>query len=364
MPDCILAPSFAARSRIFYKSGFRLEFPIVWQHSLKSIAMTLPILGVDIAKDKFDCVLLVEAKQHRQSFPNTVLGWKKLDQWLEKNAAKTVHACMEATGRLWQGLAQHLHEASHRVSVVNPVRIKRYAQSRLSRNKNDAVDSALIAFFCREQNPPVWNPPSPGQSQLQELTRLMSARKQQVQEEKNRLKSGSQNVFVLAEIRRTIKNLLESIKRLEKEIQSVLAREADLGKKAELLCSIPGISDRTVAVILAELPDPQHFTSASQVAAYAGVTPAQRESGSSLHGKTHLCKTGNSRLRTALYFPAVVASRRNPLLKARAARLLAAGKTKMCVIGAIMHHLLRLAYGVLKHGKPFDLNFASQTQSA
>src|SRR5690606_1675278 len=130
MPDCILAPPFAARSRIPDKNGFRLEFPIVWQPSLKSIAMTSAILGVDIAKDKFDCVLLIEGKQHRQTFTNTAAGWKKLSHWLEKNGAKTVHACMEATGRLWHGLAQHLIGAQHRVSVVNPLRIKRYAHSR------------------------------------------------------------------------------------------------------------------------------------------------------------------------------------------------------------------------------------------
>lgn len=327
---------------------------------MKDIAMTLSILGIDIAKDKFDCVLLRESEQHRQTFTNTKAGWLRLDRWLAKSGATDLHACMEATGRLWQGLAGHLHQAGHRVSVVNPVRIKRYSQSRLSRNKNDAVDSALIALFCREQNPPLWNPPSAGQAQLQELTRLASVRKQQLQQEKNRLKSGTQNAFVLNEIRQSIKNLRAAIKRLEIEIQSVLATDPELAGQSELLCTIPGISHCTAAVILAELPAPRHFTSASQVAAYAGLTPAHRQSGSSLRGKTRLCKTGNSRLRQALYFPAIVASRRNPCLKARAERLRATSKTKMCVIGAIMHHLLRLAYGVLKHQKPFDPAFAQQ----
>ena len=267
---------------------------------------------------------------------------------------------MEATGRLWHGLAKHLGAAKHSVSVVNPVRIKRYAQSRLTRNNHDTVDSALIASFCREQNPPVWNPPSQAKNDLQELTRLICARKEQIRQEKNRRASGTENKFIRAQINRTIKYLERSIQRLEKEIRSVLGKHEDLAKNADLLCTIPGIGDCTAAVILAELPDPKHFTSASQAAAYAGLTPAQRESGSSVHGKTHLCKTGNSRLRKALYMPAVVASRSNPLLKARAERLLAAGKSKMCVIGATMHHLLRLAYGILKHGKPFDVNFAAQ----
>ena len=311
MPDCILAPPLAARSRILYKSGFRLEFPTVWQRPLQDIAMTLSILGIDIAKDKFDCVLLQDAEQRRNTFPNTKAGWQRLNRWLQRNGTTSVHACMEATGRWGHGLAAHLHAAGHRVSVVNAIRIKRYRQSRLSRNKNDAVDSALIALFCREQNPPPWHPPSPGQAHLQELTRLLAVRKQQVQQEKNRLKSGTDNAFILAEIRQNIKNLRAAIKRFEAEIQSLLSRDPELAQRSKLLCTIPGISHCTAAVILAELPAPEHFNSASQVAAYAGITPAHRQSGSSLRGKTRLCKTGNSRLRQAFYFPAIVASRRN-----------------------------------------------------
>ena len=326
---------------------------------IKDIAMTKPILGLDIAKDKFDALLLLEEQQHRRTFNNTRAGWKQLICWLQRLNVAAVHACMEATGRLWEGLSVHLQENGHEVSVVNPVRIKRYAQSRLARNKNDEVDALLIALFCREQKPPLWKAPSVERRQLQDLSRLLFSRKQQLQQEKNRLKSGVQTSAALREIKTLIKDIQRSIRRLETEIKAVLKQSAELNNKATLLCTIPGISDRTAAVILAELPEVEHFDHAAQVAAYAGLSPAQRQSGSSLRGKTRLCKTGNWRLRQALYFPAIVASLRNPLLKARAQRLRAAGKTKMCVIGAIMHHLLRLAYGVLKHKQPFNPNFVA-----
>jgi transposase len=326
--------------------------------------MTTPKLGLDIAKDKFDCVLLLNEQQHRRAFRNSLAGWKELDRWLRRLGADQVHACMEATGRLWQGVALHLQEIGHKVSVVNPVRIKRYAQSRLNRNKNDSIDALLIALFCREQNPPPWNPPSPAQRRLQDLTRLLLARKGQLQQERNRLKSGLENTVVRREIRTMIKNLTSAIRRLEIQIRAALSEDAEIKKNAELLCTIPGVSECTAAVILAELPDPKHFDKASQAAAYAGLTPAQNQSGSSLRGKTRLCKTGNRRLRQALYFPAIVASLRNPLLKARAIRLRAAGKTKMCVIGAIMHHLLRQAFAILKSQKPFNPDIHALAQAA
>ena len=326
--------------------------------------MTKPILGVDIAKDKFDALLLLNEQQHRRTFNNTLAGWKQLMRWLQRLKIAAVHACMEATGRLWEGLAIYLQEKGHEVSVVNPVRIKRYAQSRMARNKNDEVDALLIALFCREQRPPLWKAPSAERRELQDLSRLLFSRKQQLQQEKNRLKSGVQTKFVVREIKALIKQLNQYIRRLEVEIKSLLARTSELQQKAALLKSIPGINDRTAAVILAELPEVEHFNHAAQVAAYAGLSPAQRQSGTSLRGKTRLCKTGNWRLRQTLYFPAIVASLRNPLLKTRAQRLRAAGKTKMCVVGAIMHHLLRLAYGVLKHKQPFNPDFALQPASA
>jgi hypothetical protein len=97
--------------------------------------------------------------------------------------------------------------------------------------------------------------------------------------------------------------------------------------------------------------------SAKAVAAFAGLSPRERRSGTSIHGRTRLCKTGNARVRKALYMPAMVAVRFNPTLRIFAERLLAAGKHKRLVIGAVMRKLLALAYGILRSGKRFDANY-------
>jgi transposase len=120
------------------------------------------------------------------------------------------------------------------------------------------------------------------------------------------------------------------------------------------LDSIPGIAETTAATLLAEIVDVTQYRSARQVAAYAGLVPRERYSGSSVRGRTRLSKIGNARLRKALYFPAITALRCSPFFQAWAQGLRERGKCKMSVIGAAMRKLIHLAYGVLKTGQPFD----------
>jgi transposase len=131
--------------------------------------------------------------------------------------------------------------------------------------------------------------------------------------------------------------------------------------KSDLLVSIPGIGAQTAAVLLSEIGRIEDYQNARQLAAHAGLTPCERSSGTSVHGKTRLSCTGNSRLRKALYMPAVVSMRHNPLLKAFSERLLDRGKAKMQAIGAIMRKLVHLAFGILKSQQPFDPNYSLTT---
>jgi transposase len=90
-----------------------------------------------------------------------------------------------------------------------------------------------------------------------------------------------------------------------------------------------------------------------------GLVPRLRESGSSVRPRATLSKFGSSRLRKALYFPALVSSRFNPLLVTFRERLLSRGKSKMVVLGAVMRKILRLAYGVLKSSCAVDAHYVA-----
>jgi transposase len=151
--------------------------------------------------------------------------------------------------------------------------------------------------------------------------------------EKNRLQVPSQPKAVLTSIKGTIrfleKELDKEIARLKKQIREHFKSHDSLRRDAELLQSIPGVGEVTAWDILAELPDVSQFDSAQAVAAYAGLSPREHRSGSSVHKKTRLSKQGNARLSKAMYFPAVNALKWNPLVKAHYERLRAAGKMKM-----------------------------------
>jgi transposase len=149
----------------------------------------------------------------------------------------------------------------------------------------------------------------------------------------------------------------EQIAEIEKGMQDLIDQHPDLRQKRDLLISIPGIGDITAANFIAEVPDVNRFESAAQLAAYAGLTPRHHQSGSSIHRSGHLGKTGNKHLRSALFLPAITAMRFNPILRSLVARLETRGKSRMTIVGAAMRKLAHLAYGVLKHQRPFDPDY-------
>jgi len=323
------------------------------------------ILGIDVAKAKVDIALFDGKKLIATGqFDNNAAGFKKLSKWLKRKTARPVWACMEATGRYGDDLAAYLHKQEHQVSVVNPARIKKYAESQLRRNKTDKLDAQIIADFCRTQEPALWAPPSPQKRLLQEMVRRLNTLVQEQTRERNRLKSGIQSDPVKASIVESLDFIAAQIKRLETQIQEHIDHYPDLKRDRELLTSINGIGNKTAFQILGELPDVSRFDNAGQAVAYAGLSPQQHTSGSAVHRRSKLTKIGNQHIKTAMYFPALVAIKHNPIIKALAERLESYGKEKMVIVGAAMRKLLQLAYGVLKSRVPFDPNYSVNIQDA
>lgn len=320
----------------------------------------MTILGLDISKKTFHATLLLgHTNKHnvcRRTFRNQPKGFAELQHWLNKKSVSPDHACMEATGIYWEQVACFLHELGWTVSVVNPLRIKAFAQSDLARNKTDRYDSWLIARFCQEKRPAAWVPPSPAQRKLQALSRHLEALEKTIQQQHNRLEACVDET-VQHSLQELITQLEHHIAQITQQIQGHVDDTPELKRDQDLLCSITGIGPKTAHKIMAEVPNMTSYPNARKVAAQAGVTPKHFQSGSSIHGKPKLSKIGNARLRKALYFPAISAIQHNPLIKHFANRLRQHGKTEMCIIGAVMRKLLHLSYGVLKHHQPFDPNF-------
>ena len=317
--------------------------------------MTAPVLGIDIAKDTYQVELQTGSQRYTAEFVNQPDEFRRLTAWLKKHGARQVHACLEATGRYSDDLASYLHETGQTVSVVNPYQIKAYAKSQLTRNKTDRLDASLIADFCRTQQPPAWTPPAPEIRELQELVHQYETLQLQRQQVKNRLAAGFKSPVVRAQLQAQLALLDEQLRNLQQSMHDHIQHHPDLKHQQELLQSIPGIGAVTAAKLQAMAP--LRFDDARAVSAFGGLSPMIQTAGTSVHRRTKLSKMGDPYLRRALYMPALSAKRFNPIVRAFCERLAARGKHPMAIIGAAMHKLLVLAYGVLKSNTPFDPNY-------
>lgn len=312
-----------------------------------------PILGIDVAKAKLDVALrLPGGKVRSKVVDNTPDGFATLSAWLEKHDVETLHACMEATGTYWEAVAEFLVDAGHTVSVVNPAQIKAFGNATLVRTKTDKVDARLIAEFCATQHPEPWQAPSPAIRELRALAARRNALDAMRTQERNRLPVARESVR--ADIEAHLDYLERAIAEIEAAIRQKIDDDPSLKEQRALLDSIPGLGDKTIPVLLSYYGGPPRFDKAKQAAAFAGLDPRQRESGSSVRGKPRLSKIGHAALRKALYMPAMVAISRTVWGRAFRDRLAAAGKPPMVIIGAMMRKLVHVAYGVLKSGKPFN----------
>jgi transposase len=232
------------------------------------------ILGVDISKETFDVALLIKHKVKTKKFDNNKKGFSDLKQWLKGKEVYTAHVCMESTGCYGTKLAQYLYDNKFKVSVVNPARIKGFSMSKLSRVKTDKADCQLIAQFCQTMQPDLWQPKPIHIQKLQQWVNRLDTLIANKLQESNRL--GDIDPEVAANIQSHIDFINQRIKEVEKLIANHIKQYEDLNDKSQLLASIPGIGEKTIAVVLAFLANVEDFDSAKQVAAFVGLNPKPR----------------------------------------------------------------------------------------
>jgi len=312
------------------------------------------VLGIDLAKLSFDATLLLSTgEQHYACFSNNAEGFTQLQAWLLERNVSELHACMEATNIYWEALASWLHAHGYTVSVVNPARIKGFAQATMQRNKTDKLDSAVIAAFCAKHQPTAWEPVSEEQRRLRALVRHRDDLLQTQLQQQNRLRDTT-DTLVKASLTTLLKAITIELAAVERQIKEQLAAQTTMRTNLTLLTSIVGIGAVTAAKLLAEFADLEQYESAKAAAADAGLTPSHYESGTSVRRRPRMSKMGKTGIRAALYWPAITAMTRCPAIKAFAERLAARGKPKKVIIGAVMRKLVHICYGVLKHQTPYD----------
>ncbi len=209
--------------------------------------MSEVVLGIDVSKKTLDVALIFDNRTFSKQFQNSAEGFKLLAVWLASLQIKQVHACLEATGVYGEAVALFLHDHGHQVSVVNPLRIKGYAQSNMQRNKTDRLDARLIADFCLTQKPDAWHPPSVAVKHLQSLVRRVEVLEEMRQAEDNRL--ANESAEIKPSVERMMTLIKEEINQIERQIKQHIDHHPDLKEQSELLQTIPGIGAKTAHLL-------------------------------------------------------------------------------------------------------------------
>lgn len=306
--------------------------------------------GLDISKDTIDAAVVIGDSVQTKKYSNDETGIKQLESWLQ--TFEDLPVCMEATGNYYEAAADYLAER-HTVYVVNPLKISKYAESRFARTKTDKQDAKLIAEYCQtaKEKDLVHRPrPTDDQYRLSRLTAAYAQINQECTAMKNRCEAAKDSE-VRAIFKNIIKHLQKQLKTLKTQIQKQ-TQKPQYQTRIKRLETIPAIGRLTAAVLLQYLTSAD-FKTPNKFAAFAGLNPQQKQSGTSVKGQEKITRYGNRKLRTALFMPAMVAYRMKAF-PAFIARLEAKNKPKKVIITALMRKLAVIAYHVHKKGEDYD----------
>lgn len=321
--------------------------------------MNTPTLGLDIALRSFAAAVWFGPKRClRQEFENTPTGFRRLERWLKSHGLGTsLRVGVEATSTYADAVVEWLHRLGYTVYLLNPERTACYARCLGQRNKTDPADALTIAMYVANHECTPWQPPAPEQKTLRSLTRTRHQLTATATELSNQLKTatgpGRQALSaVLREVRSQLAALLRAVRQH-------LCQYPLLAEQVRCLRTMKGVGLITAAVVMAELPPITTQSDPRTICGWAGLTPRRWQSGQT-EGRTRLSRKGNAYLRHALYMPALVAKRWNPLFKQFAEKLAARGKTKPAILGAISHKMLRIIVGMLRSNTNFDPTWSYQ----
>jgi transposase len=314
-------------------------------------------LGLDVSKLKVDvCLLFPDGKKLTTKIANSRAGFVELLSWLNGIELTTIHACLEPTGRYSRPLAYFLCDAGIQVSLVNSFAVQSHGRSKKFRSKSDRIDAFLLADYCLKHCPEAWEPPSVAYNELRDLQHRLTSIDEMIRQEENRLEAGTDSRTVYQDIEDSLGRLYVRRKNLQKAAKELICKDGRLSQNFAILNSIIGIGEKSAIQMLAGLQFEQ-FENGRKVACFAGLSPQNFDSGTTVHKPPRISKIGNSQLRAALYFPAMVAMQHNPQLREFAERLRARNKPPKVIICAVMRKLLVLSSALIRKQEMYNPDY-------
>ena len=290
-------------------------------------------------------------------FSNDAEGHKKLCKVLTKKGV-SVRVCLEATGNYSLDVAIALTATKGvEVMIVNPRSARHFADAQLRRAKTDRVDARALLDYAQRMDFIVWQRPSQERMHLRQYARRIASLIEDTTAEKNRLvaskATGETPRLVLSDIEKGIQQLESRVGELEAAALELIDSAPDLKRLMGFATSIKGIAERSAIRILGELLLLPTDMSPRELVAHAGLDPRPRQSGAK-DAKRQISRLGNTRLRAALFLPALVAARYEPAVREVYERLVARNKLKMVATVAIMRRLLVALWVMILREQPFD----------
>jgi transposase len=271
------------------------------------------------------------------------------------------HFVMEATGVYYIRLAFFLYGKGCSLSVVNALSIKRFIQMHLERNKSDKKDAGWICRYAIEQRPPLWEMPDSAYFQGKQLYNAIREYQEQIKRFNNQLHSLGllpvQSKGAIRSIERMKAGMKKEVKSLEGKLQELL--QAWQPEQLKNISSVKGIGKRAAAMLIIFTQGFKHTHSHRQLISFAGLSPTEYSSGTSIQGKPKICKRGGKPLRDVLYMCAMNAMKTNQACKALYERLRAKGKTGKQGLIAVCNKLLKQVFAVMKSQTLYQPNYCS-----
>lgn len=309
------------------------------------------VTGIDCSKDYFDIAVLKENKAvFSGRFDNNKKGFEEM-----LSHVLGTHVTMEATGPYYFQLARFIHEQGVKVSVVNPLCVRRFAQMRMSRAKTDKKDARLIAEFTAMTSPKEWGLPSREAQRIRNLETYVDGLKGRRQSLGNQFHAfeaaGTLEEGLHGEIKSELDSYDARIVEKEKEMEALISE--NYRGLSRNLRSIPGIGPRSASLLITLTDGFSMFEGYRQLISYFGLAPRIHESGSSVRGKSRICKMGMGTVRKVLYMAATSAIRCNKACRDLYERLRAKGKPHKVALIAAVNKLIKQAFAIAKSGKPY-----------
>jgi transposase len=312
--------------------------------------------GVDISGNTIDvCIQKEDNTFESLTYSNDKIGFKALLQV----ANKTHHFVMESTGVYHMALCFYLHERKRHYSVVNALKIKRYIQMNLERNKSDKKDAKYICKYGIDQAPEQYQMPDSLYFECRTLNNSILAFTQEITSLKNKIHSLDTLKIDCKSVKKGYEDGIQFFEKQKEKWELELVDKLNEWQPdlVKLVSSITGIGKRATSLLIVSTQGFKTTETYQQLISYAGLSPKEYSSGSSIRGKVRICKMGGSHLRNTLYMCALNAKKTNPACKTLYDRLVAKGKNKKLAIIAVCNKLLKQVFGVVKSGVVFDKNY-------